>query len=223
MKKFFIPLIALCIGLGSAAPSASAATTTDSPLNGLLNGLKKGGSDSGSSDIGNALGGLVSGLLGNDKISPESMVGTWTYVSPAVCFQSDNFLQKAGGAAAAGTIEGKLEPYFKRFGLDKLEMTIDKDLNFTMKSGKLQATGTITIADKEVYFNFSAMGKINLGKIRTYVTQSGSSMSVMFDVSKLMSVVKAVSSITGSTTVSAATKLLESYDGICAGFKLKKQ
>lgn len=202
---------------------AMAAPLSGSPLGGLLGGLKDAATGASSSSTGDAIGGLLNGLLGTDKISPESMVGTWAYTAPAVCFQSENFLQKAGGAAAAGTIEGKLAPYYKKFGVDKLTLTVDKDMKFTMTNGKLSASGTIVIEDKDVYFNFTAAGKIKLGKIRTYVTQSGSEMSVMFDVSKLMAVVKGVSSITGNTTIATATKLLESYDGICAGFKLKKQ
>lgn len=225
MKKFLLPLIALAIGFSACATPAAAPSSTqrDTSLSGLLNGLK-GGSKSGSgSGVADALGGLVSGLISNDKIAPENLVGTWNYVSPAVCFQSDNFLQKAGGAAMAGTIEGKLEPYYQRFGVDKLVLTVDKDLNFTMQSGKLKATGTITIDNTDVYFNFSALGKISLGKMKTYVTMTGSQMSVMFDVSKLMAVIKTVSSISGSSAISAVTKLLDSYEGICAGFKLQKQ
>lgn len=220
MKKLFIiPLVAMAI---SASTPAMAAPATDNPLSGLLNGLKNTGSGS-SSDLGNALGGIVSGLISTDKVDANKIEGTWKYTAPAVCFQSDNLLQKAGGAAIAGTIEGKLEPYYTRFGLDKLTLTIDKNLNFTMVSGKLQAGGTVEIDNTDVYFHFSAIGKISLGKVKTYVTVSGSEMSIMFDVSKLMSVIKTISSVSSSSAIQTATSLLDSYDGICAGFKLKKQ
>ncbi len=221
MKKLFIiPMLALVFGASShAAPAA----TVDNPLSGILGGLKKGGSSSGSG-LGDALGGIVGGLLSNDKISPESLVGTWNYVAPAVCFKSENFLQKAGGAAVAGTIEGKLEPYYNRFGLNNLVMTVDKDMNFTMQAGKIKAGGTVTIDNTDVYFNFSALGKISLGKIKTYVTMTGGKqMSVMFDVTKLITIAKAIGSVSGSSAISTMTSLLESYDGICAGFKLQKQ
>lgn len=221
MKKLFIiPMLALVFGASSyAAPAA----TTDNPLSGILGGLKKGGSSSGSG-LGDALGGIVGGLLSNDKISPESLVGTWNYVAPAVCFKSENFLQKAGGAAVAGTVEGKLEPYYNRFGLNNLVLTVDKEMNFTMQAGKIKAGGTVTIDDTDVYFNFSALGKISIGKIKTYVTMTGGSqMSVMFDVTKLITIAKTIGSVSGSSAISTMTSLLESYDGICAGFKLRKQ
>jgi hypothetical protein len=54
------------------------------------------------------------------------------------------------------------------------------------------------------------------------VTLSGSNLSVMFDVSKLQSLLSTMSSVTGNSTLSTVTSLLNSYDGICAGFKLKK-
>ncbi|MDE6365971.1 MAG: DUF4923 family protein, partial [Muribaculaceae bacterium] len=48
-------------------------------------------------------------------------------------------------------------------------------------------------------------------------------MSLMFDVTKLISIINAVGSATNSTAVKAASALLNSYDGMCAGFKLRKQ
>lgn len=209
MKKILIPLIALCISCGAGASN---------PLSNVLGGL---GGNNGQSSATDAISGLISGLLGGEA-SVESMAGTWTYTGPAVCFQSENFLQQAGGAAAAGTIEGKLKPYFSKLGLSKLTLTIDEQGNFTMQNGKMQLSGTVTKEKDDTYFNFTAMGKINLGKIRTYVTVAGSSMSVMFDVTKLVNVIKAMASVTNNASVSTVSSLLSSYDGICVGFKMKK-
>lgn len=231
MKKILTLAAAACMSLSAcatpAATTAPAASQSQrNPLGGLGNIL--GGNrdnNGGSSSIGNALGGLVGGLLSTDKITPESMVGTWNYSSPAVCFKSENFLQKAGGSAVAGTIENKLAPYYKTLGLNRLSLTVNDDKTFTMASGALKTHGTIEAdGSGDVYFNFAALGKISLGKIKAYVTKSaGGNMSLMFDVSKLVTILKAVGSATGSSTVNTATSLLDSYDGICAGFKLKQQ
>lgn len=225
MKKLLIYCAAM---LTSLCAAASPLQTADNPLGDLFNNLKnaKGSnSDDGSSnsDLENALSGLIGGLLSDDELTAKDFTGTWVYTSPAVCFQSENFLQKAGGSAAAATLEGKIAPYFTRFGLNKLVLTVDEDLNFTMESGKLKATGTITIEGSDVYFNFAALGKISLGKIKTYVVKSGSNLSIMFDISKLMNIVKSISSALNNSTLNAVTGLLDSYDGICAGFKLQRQ
>lgn len=227
MKKFLSVVIGACIGLTACASPATVTTQTpDNPLNSLLGGATKK-SDSGSksgSGLGDALGGLLSGLLSTDKITPDKMVGNWKYTSPAVCFQSENFLQKAGGSAVAGTIEGKIAPYYKTAGLDKLTLVVNEDKTFTMASGAMKMSGTIEAdGSGDVYFHFAAFGKIKLGKMKAYVVMSGNTMSLMFDVSKLVAIVKGVGSVTGSSTVNAVTGILDSYDGICAGFKLQKQ
>ena len=50
----------------------------------------------------------------------------------------------------------------------------------------------------------------------------GNKLQLTFDVSKLMKIVNAVASISGSSTIQGLNKLLQSYDGLEAGFELKK-
>ena len=94
-----------------------------------------------------------------------------------------------------------------------------------MQFGRGSLKGSITKdQDGDIVFQFKALGKVNVGSMKTYVTMSGSSdMSLTFDVSKLISIIKAVGSISGNSSIKSISTLLESYDGICAGFKLKKQ
>lgn len=209
---------------------ATAAPTTESPLGGLLGGALKGSSSTSTDQsskaggLGSLLGGVISGLISTDDVNPANMVGTWNYSSPAVSFKSENFLQQAGGAAAAGVVEGKLAPYYEKLKLNKMVLTVNEDLSFTMQSGLLRASGTIEKAESgDIIFHFQALKSITIGSMTAYVTMTGNnSMSLMFDVSKLMTIVKAVSSVSGSTTIKTMTSLLDSYDGICAGFKLTK-
>ncbi|MDE6460855.1 MAG: DUF4923 family protein, partial [Paramuribaculum sp.] len=55
-----------------------------------------------------------------------------------------------------------------------------------------------------------------------YKTVVYNNLSSTFDVSKLVSIVEKAGSITGSSTISGITKVLQGYDGVCAGFKLSK-
>lgn len=217
MKKIILAL-ALSVSLSACASN---------PLGNLLGGGSKTEQSASSkgSGLGDILSGVVGGLLSTDKVDVNQMVGTWSYSSPAVCFKSENFLQKAGGAAAAGTIESKLAPYYKTAGLNKMVLTVNEDHTFTMTSGKISAGGTIeTDGQGEVYFNFKALGTIPAGKMKAYVTlTAGKQMSLMFDVTKLMTVVKMVGNVSGSTAIKSVSNILESYDGVCAGFKLTKK
>lgn len=228
MKKFLL-VASLSFSLMACATTSQ---STDSPLGNLLGGLsgasgtQTSSQQSSGSGLGSVLGGIVSGLLSNDKVSAESMVGTWKYASPAVCFQSENLLQKAGGAAMATQLENKLAPYYKTAGITKLVLTIEQDKSFTMQVGKVPLTGTIETDGKgQVYFNFAALNNsVALGKMKAYVNMTaGTQMSLMFDVSKLVDIVSKVGSVAGNSTINGVTSLLTSYDGVCAGFKLNKQ
>lgn len=227
MKKIMTLACVACLALSACATpttSVTPAATTDNPLSGLGNLLGGSSKDNNSgSDLGSIIGGVLGNVLGTDKISPERLVGTWNYSGPAVCFQSENFLQKAGGAAMAATIENKLSGYYDKFGLNKVTLTVDEQQNFQLNLGILKTSGTITVENEDVYFNFTALGAISLGKMKTYVTMTGNNqMSLMFDVSKLLKIMSAVGSVTNSSTVKTATTFLNSYDGLCAGFKLTK-
>lgn len=219
MKRICYVIATMGIALSACASTAPA---TDNPLSKLLGGARQSGSES---SIGGAIDGLIGGLLSTDKVTPEQMVGTWNYESPAVCFKSENLLQKAGGSAVAGTIEGKLAPYYKTLGLNKLSLTVNADKSFTMTSGAMKMSGTIEAdGEGDVYFKFAALGKISLGRVKAYVVKSaGNKMSLMFDVSKLVNILKSVGSATGNSGIKTITTLLDSYDGICAGFKLQKK
>ena len=174
------------------------------------------------------LKGMLGSLLSSDKITVKSLTGTWKYSAPAVTFKSSNLLKKAGGAAASSAIESKLSPYYSKAGLNKVELTIEEDSTFTMKLSKATLKGTISAvseSDSDAYFvfNFTVGGKLPIGKMNTYITKVGSNnLTITFDVSKLVSIVEKAGSITGSSTISGITNVLQGYDGVCAGFKLTK-
>lgn len=222
MKKLLLILF-----LGIAASSLSAQSSFS--LKDLLKGVS---SDSTSTSSGSSLGeilgsgtvgSLVSNILGNDKISPADIVGTWNYSAPAVSFKSDNLLKKAGGAAAAATVESKLAPYYKTAGFDKMTLTVEADSTFTMKLAHGTLSGTLSKSDKDGFmtFHFKAM-KINIGTMDAAVSKAGSTLTITFDISKLMKLINTVSKISGNSTISGLNKLLQSYDGMQAGFRLLK-
>lgn len=174
------------------------------------------------------LKGMLGNLVSSDKVSVEKMTGSWCYNAPAVSFKSGNLLKKAGGAAASAAVEKKLAPYFKKAGIENMTLTVDSDSTFTMKVSKATLKGTILpVTDEKseanFIFNFKAAGKIPLGKMDTYVTTSGSNtMSVMFDVTKLVTIIEKAGTLTGNSTVKGISSVLKGYDGICAGFKLTR-
>ena len=217
MKRIFL--------LALAAIFLSSMSVNAWNLSDALKGLGGGDSSSKASGLASALGNLLS----TDKITVESMVGTWNYSGPAVTFKTDNVLKKAGGAAASSMIQEKLLPIYQRTGFDKAVLTVNSDSTFVLTANKITLKGTITAAtpsddsQANFVFNFSIAGKFNVGKVDTYITKSATgTMSVMFDVTKLITIMETVSKFTSNSTITTAVNLLKSYDGLCAGFEMKK-
>ena len=227
MKRIIkIATLAFAVLLISADVSAQS-------LSDLLKGLGQGQSttqtDSSSSRKGglsDVLSGVAGALgLGNSKAGIDQLAGTWAYSSPAVSFKSDNLLLKAGGAAAAANVEKKLEPYYKTAGLTSLVITINADSTFTFKGRRASLNGNIERQEKEgtYVFHFQAFKKINIGSMEAFISLNGkNNMTLTFDITKLMTLMQRISALSSSSTLKGASTLLSKYDGMTAGFDLRK-
>ncbi|MDO4320522.1 MAG: DUF4923 family protein [Bacteroidales bacterium] len=173
-----------------------------------------------------SLGNILSGLTSKSDFDLADLEGTWTYTSPAVTFKSDNAINKISGVAASAALENKIAPYYSRLGLNNAVVTIDKDCNFTIKLKAITLKGTVTrdegAADGFLTFNFNAAGKIKLGKVSAMASKSGNTLTLTFDASRVISVIDKVASITKNQTITTLSNLLNTYDGIYAGARLKK-
>lgn len=213
MKKIFFLAIAIF--------AASTASISAFDLKGALKGLGSGNNSAG--DLVNALGNVLS----TDKIELKSIVGQWNYSAPAITFKSDNLLKKAGGAAASTVVTNKLAPIYKTVGLDKMTLNIEESGAFQLKVRGITLKGTIEAVSDEstqanFIFNFQAASK-NIGKVNAYVEKSVTgTMKLTFDVSKLIAIIEKLASATNNSTINTLSKTLSSYDGLCAGFELKK-
>lgn len=176
-------------------------------------------------NLGNILGTAtqaLENLTATDKFDVNSLVGNWSYKSPAVQFNSSNSLQKLGGVAAGTTIENKLAPYYNKLGLNKLTLSVDDDMNFVFTEGKIKLTGKISKEDSKLYFQFNAFNKISLGKVGAVATKSGNKLSLSFDAKKLVQVIKTAGQLSGNASLKQIVSLLEKYDGIYVGASFEK-
>ncbi len=171
---------------------------------------------------GGALGNIVEGVFTKTNLTVADIVGEWTSTGSAVSFKSDNFLKKAGGAAAAGAVENQLDQYYSKFGLTGAVLTIAPDSTFTLTIKKLPIKGTISVKSEGVFnFNFSAGGIVKLGSMPAYVEKTPTGINVMFDADKIKKIMTLAATLSGSKMVSTADKILKEYDGICIGFKMQ--
>lgn len=215
-KSIITVLAALTVSLGG-----NAATTEQIDLGKLGQALSGDGA-------GSAISAVIGSVLSTDKVKLSQMTGTWHYNAPAVSFKSENILKKAGGAAAAQKVADKLAPVYKMAGADKMEITINADSTFTITRGSIKLSGTISaVTDSKsqanYVFNFNKSAKFKAVSLEVFVVRGVSDLELMFDVSKLLDVVKRVGNLSGqSGMLGSVTSLLASYDGMTAGFELKK-
>ena len=216
MKRLLLSF-AMASLLLAAAPAASASPDITDLLKGAAS--KIGGGDGSTALSG--LKGAVEGMIAKSDLTAADLVGDYKYSAPAVSLQSDNALQKLGGSAATGVIVDKLAPYYQKAGLTSMTATCREDGTCEFKVKKATVTGTYERNESgDFTFNFKAVKKIPLGKMNAHVEKIGKKLTLTFDASKLIKLVNAVASVSGQSSLRAAAKMLNSYDGLYAGFEL---
>ncbi len=172
-------------------------------------------------DLG-SLGNFINNTIANNNFSIDDLTGTWQYTSPAVTFQSDNALQHIGGAAAATAVENQLDPYYKRLGFNRSFLEVAADHTFTLKLGLISLKGTVEKnSDDMLEFNFNAFGRVPLGKLTANATKSGDTLNLTFDATKFVNILSKIAGSLNNTSLTALTNMLDSYDGIFVGFKMR--
>lgn len=169
----------------------------------------------------NTITNVIEGVFSTSNIEVKDLAGTWSVTGSAVSAQTEDAFGKATAVAGAAVLEGKLDPYYKKYGLTGSVFTINADGTFTMKLKKLNISGTIEKdTDGNFLFHFNTFGVTSLGTVQTYVTKSLNSMSLMFDSTRLMAIINGIASASKIQMAQTASSLLQSYDNIYVGFKL---
>lgn len=235
MKKISLILIlaALAIGSGYAQSSGSGLGSILSKLGSLRSGSQSTDeettdeSQSTSSDGSSQslLGSLLSSLIGNNTtVTVENITGTWNYSSPECRFSSENALAQAGGAVAASTVEEKLSTIYSNINIKpgNTSFTFNDDNTCVMVLGGKTINGTYTLDSETRELNIKS--KTGLLKLNTTVYYSYSSIALLFDADKLLSIVKTLSAFTGkgSSTLSTVSSVLDNYSGMKIGMNLTK-
>lgn len=193
-------------------------------LGSILEKVTGSSSSEESSSAISTIGSILGDVVADKDVEISQLVGEWKYESPAVSFQSDDILKQVGGSAASSTIESELSTYYKKVGFNKLNLTIDSESNFSMKTKYATLKGTIEKGENGIMiFNFNAFGSFKIASLNAYTKLSGSTLSLTFDINKLIELIKTVSNYTKMSTIQTVISIVDSYDGITMGFKLKKQ
>ena len=209
----------------ASTPTTSTSATTNSGYSagsvvaGVLGGLLGGGTTTGSSIIS----GILNNVIGSATFSQADLCAhTWKYSKPGCAFTSENLLAKAGGEIAASKIEEDLSKYYSKFGFSKSNtyFTFKTDGTFAAKIDGKSWSGTYTFDEKTHAIQLKGL----LLSMSGFATRTTNGISLLFEQKKLLTLVKTLSklNLTGSTTMSAVSSIVDNYDGVRVGFEMAK-
>lgn len=218
----------------SAASTPTTSTSTSATTNsgysagsvvaGVLGGLLGGGTTAGSSSTGSSIiNGILNNVIGSATFSQADLCAhTWKYSKPGCAFTSENLLAKAGGEIAASKIEEDLSKYYSKFGFSKSNtyFTFKTDGTFAAKIDGKSWNGTYTFDEKTHAIQLKGL----LLSASGFATRTANGISLLFEQKKLLTLVKTLSklNLTGSTTMSAVSSIVDNYDGVRIGFEMTK-
>ena len=207
MKKNFFKIITLSLFLLGASNA-----NAQSGLKDILGSVLSGKSDLAS--------GITSIFSSDKQATAENIIGTWTYDSPAVVFQSDDLLSKAGAAYASKRIETKIQETLAKYGISqgRFTITFQKDGTFTETIKGKTYSGKWQVTNKQLVLTYSR-------KTMKITTQKdGSRLLFVTDTSKLLNLVQSLGAKAAtSSSLSTITSLTKNIKGMQVGLALKKK
>lgn len=208
----------------STSATTNSGYSAGSVVAGVLGGLLGGGTTTGSSSTGSSIiNGILNNVIGSATFSQAALCAhTWKYSKPGCAFTSENLLAKAGGEIAASKIEEDLSKYYSKFGFSKSNtyFTFKTDGTFAAKIDGKSWNGTYTFDEKTHAIQLKGL----LLSASGFATRTANGISLLFEQKKLLTLVKTLSklNLTGSTTMSAVSSIVDNYDGVRIGFEMTK-
>lgn len=208
----------------STSATTNSGYSAGSVVAGVLGGLLGGGTTTGSSSTGSSIiNGILNNVIGSATFSQADLCAhTWKYCKPGCAFTSENLLAKAGGEIAASKIEEDLSKYYSKFGFSNSNtyFTFKTDGTFAAKIDGKSWNGTYTFDEKTHAIQLKGL----LLSASGFATRTANGISLLFEQKKLLTLIKTLSklNLTGSTTMSAVSSIVDNYDGVRIGFEMTK-
>lgn len=205
----------------NAATSSSTTSNAGSAVAGILGAVLGGNSNSSSSAGSSIINGILNNVIGSGTFSKQDLCAhTWKYSKPGCAFTSENLLAKAGGEIAANKVEEKLGEYYSKFGFSgsNTYFIFKTDGTFAAKIDGKSWQGNYTFDEKTHAIQMKGL----LLSMSGYATKTTNGISLLFDQTKLLNLIKTMGALKGSSTLSAIGTIANNYDGMRVGFEMTK-
>jgi len=203
MKKVALMALMMVSGLPMAAQD----------LSDILNSVMGGGSGS------DVVSTLTSVFSSDKQATAQNVVGTWTYMEPAIVFSSDNILARAGSKIASDKIEAKIQEQLSKYGIKPgaFTMTFKEDGTFTETLAGKTTKGKWTVKNSKLVLTIAGIKALN---ITTQV--SGRDMQFVTDATKLLTFFKTLGAKSSNSQIKTVTSLMKSINGMQAGITMRR-
>ncbi|MBR4644924.1 MAG: DUF4923 family protein [Bacteroidaceae bacterium] len=190
---------------------------TKTDANSLLTNALAGNTSMTTTDL---LGKVLSYLMFGNTISKDNIIGTWTYSSPKVIFESENILAKIGSDIAADKIESTLGQQLANLGFTqgKTSLTFKEDNTCSFSYGSRTYPGTYKFDTSSN--RLTVTGAFGVGSVKCTACKNGNELYLLFDSSKALSLISTLSNSSLSNTT--LSSLLGNYKGLKLGWSMTK-
>lgn len=210
MKKNIIKLAVMALMLIGGGNSASAQLNLGNILGGIT----------GNSNTSDLVSGLTSIFSSNKQATADNIVGTWSYDSPAIVFESEDFLTKTGAALAANKLETSIQNTLAKYGItkDKFSITFKEDGTFTETIRGKSYSGKWAVEDSKLQLTYQ------LKTMEITTQKEGDQLMFVTDASKLLNLIQTLGAKTAtSSSLSTISALAKNISGMKIGLTLVKQ
>lgn len=162
----------------------------------------------------------ITSVIGLDKVSAQTLIGTWQYRSPGCAFTSENLLAKAGGEVAAVQIEEKLLPYYQQVGIsaNNTMITFNQDGTFSSRICGTPFSGRYTFDEATQKITLKGL----LLTVNCYTKREMNGISILFEGKKLLSLLQTLAAFSGNQNLETVSEISKNYDGVRVGFDMNR-
>lgn len=177
--------------------------------------------ENGNSKTGNLLDALK-GVV--DAVKPKNLVGTWSYTGTDMKIKGDDVLSRVGGQLASKELEESLDTQLQKVGIQpgRYVLTFREDGTYTAKINKRTVEGKYTFEKESGMIVMTPRHGLTHSEMT--VEMKGNELSLLYDSSKFLDVVKGISGVVGKhSSLKIFDSLLQKCKGMYMGMKFDKQ
>lgn len=159
-----------------------------------------------------------------DAVKPKNIAGTWSYIGIDMKIKGDDILSRVGGQLASQKLEQNLDAQLQKAGIQpgRYVLTFREDGTYTAKIGKRDVEGKYTFEKENGMIVMTPRHALTHSEMM--VEMKGDGLSLLYDSSKFLDVVKGISGAVGkNSSLKIFDSLLQKCKGMYVGMKFDKQ